>query len=338
MERRREQRLCVGIAGAVAVALLGACGGEEPVAATGRMMGATEARSEQPGNEAPTLERVILEPRAPRPGTNLVARVVAHDPDGDPVEIDYAWRIAGRQVASSGSALPVPADAAKGTDIEVEVTARDREAESEPMRAVVRVGNRPPVLSRVWIQPAEGVAVNEELIAVAEGTDPDGDRLEFSFSWFVNGRPVPGDGARFRTTDTQRGDKITARARVSDGDDETPPKDSAPVLVRNSAPRIVSAPPGPSQDGRFRYVIEAQDPDGDRNLRYALVTGPDGARIDPVLGEVTWTASADRPGAHGFEIVVEDAHGGKTQQRFEVDVQVVEGAATSSETTPAAIE
>jgi len=307
---------------AAGAALLAACGSEAP-APSGRPMSAPAAAASAAENRAPQVERVALDPREPHAGEDVVARVQALDPDGDAVELQYVWTVDGRRVAERGASLQVPDGARKDLAIEVEVTAHDGRLGSEPTTARALVANRSPELLGVRIEPAEGVKVGSELMAVADGRDADGDAVAFSYAWRVNGRPVDADGDRFSTASLKRGDQVQVRATASDGDAQTPPLDSAPVALGNSAPAITSTPGGLTADGSFHYALQTSDPDGDRNLRFRLAQGPQGAQVDPMLGEVTWTATYENVGKHLFEVVVTDGQGGEARQRFEVEVRQV---------------
>lgn len=310
-------------AGLVVAAAALACGGETPVP-SGRPMSAAERSSAVGPNQPPRIESVRLDPREPLAGRDVIARVDAADADGDAVALSYRWWLDGRQIDERGASLRVPETAAKGLAIEVEVIASDGHAESVPAAAEGAVANRAPELVGVRIDPFEGVKIGTELVAVPDARDPDGDGVDFSYHWRVNGRPVEGaTGERFSTSSLKRGDSIQVRVVASDGSAETPPLDSAPVLVGNSAPVITSLPGGVSADGEFRYAVQTSDPDGDRNLRFRLEQGPEGARMDPVLGEVAWSARRDHVGRHAFEVVVTDGHGGEVRQRFEVEVREV---------------
>lgn len=322
------------VACTASAALLAACGGEAP-APSGRSLSAPVTAAAATDNRAPRIARVTLDPAAPHAGDDVVAHVEALDPDGDAVELQFAWTVGGRRVTGRGASLQVPAQAGKGVAIEVEVTAHDGRTGSEPMSAFARVGNRPPELLGAHIEPVEKVKIGTELVAVADARDGDGDAVDFRYRWRVNGSPVEGaEGERFATTGLERGDQVQVRTTASDGEAETAPLDSAPVVLGNSAPSITSTPGGVSADGSFQYALQASDPDGDRNLRYELAQGPEGASVDPLLGEVRWSATRDDAGTHVFEVVVKDGHGGEARQRFEVVVREVpkaEPAATGGE-------
>jgi len=314
---------------AATATMLAACGGGETPVPSGRAMSAPAEVESAAANRAPQVERVALDPREPHAGEDLVARVQALDADGDAVELQYVWTVDGRRVAERGASLRVPDGARKDLAIQVEVTAHDGRLGSEPMTASARVANRGPELLGIRIDPVEGVKVGTELVAVADGRDADGDAVAFSYGWRVNGRPVEADGDRFSTASLQRGDQVQVRATASDGEAETPPLDSAPVVLGNSAPAITSTPGGLTADGSFHYALQTRDPDGDRNLRFHLAQGPEGAQVDPLLGEVRWTATREHVGKHVFEVVVTDGQGGEARQRFEVEVREVPKSAAA---------
>ncbi|MCX5738665.1 MAG: Ig domain-containing protein, partial [Proteobacteria bacterium] len=119
------------------------------------------------------------------------------------------------------------------------------------------------------------------------------------------------------------------------GDDESTPVESGYLELGNSAPSIVSQPtPGMGADGVYHYAVEASDPDGDRNLRYRLGKAPQGATVDPLLGEITWKPSLAQAGIHPIEVVVSDGRGGETKQTFEVTVREVVEKTDASATPP----
>ena len=327
----------------VATGLAMGCGAEAPAPPTGRSMAEPAHAEKQASESAPRIESVSLDPSSPRPGTQVAARVETTSAAGSAVQLQYLWAIDGRRIPDRGSRIVVPESARKGATIEVSVTAANSAMTSEPATATGQVGNRPPGLIGVRLAPDDVVGVGEEVVAIAEGRDADGDPIDFSYSWRVNGEVQEATRERFSTEGLARGDEIVVRVRATDGEDETPPLDSAPLRVGNSAPAIVSTPVGVNSEGVFRYVVEARDPDGDRNLRFRLLAGPEGATIDPLLGEVVWTASVASVGTHPFEIEVEDGHGGRTQQRFDVTVRELQRDPLASDLaaetfSPASIE
>ena len=83
---------------------------------------------------------------------------------------------------------------------------------------------------------------------------------------------------------------------------------------------ITSAPGGFGGDGAFRYQVAAEDPDGDRRMRYRLLEAPPGMSVDVLFGMVTWTPTESQAGSYPVVIEVDDMEGGKSTQGFEVHV------------------
>ncbi|MCX7892735.1 MAG: Ig-like domain-containing protein, partial [Burkholderiales bacterium] len=73
----------------------------------------------------------------------------------------------------------------------------------------------------------------------------------------------------------------------------------------------------PERRGLFVYDADATDVDGD-TLTFSLAEAPEGARIDPVTGLLTWLPEA--PGVYRFVVRVHDGNGGVALQSFDVDV------------------
>lgn len=333
MTKRRIRSAALALTG---VTLLAACG-EEPLAASGRSMSAP-AESAQPAqahaeNAAPQIRSVSIVPSQPLAGTEVQAQVSAHDPDGDAMRMRFVWTLDGDAIAGGhGASFQVP-DFARGTRIEVQAVASDGALDSAPATARATIANSAPTIHGVRFEPAEGIRAGTLVSAVVDSEDRDDDRIEFRYEWLVNGRVAArdGDGSRFDTTGLERGDTIAVRVVASDGDDESDGWSTPSLALANSAPRITSMPPaGVAGDGSYRYTLEASDPDGDRSLRFALASGPNGARVDPVVGELVWAPSFEQAGTHSIEVLVSDGHGGEAKQRFEVTVrEVVEAAASA---------
>jgi hypothetical protein len=108
--------------------------------------------------------------------------------------------------------------------------------------------------------------------------------------------------------------------RVTDGIATTSPSTSAPLVVGNSAPEIVSRPETRFEGGVFRYAVKARDIDGDRNLRFSLEGAPDGMTIDRLGGEIAWSPKSTQTGHHAIDVVVADALGAQAVQHFELDI------------------
>ena len=317
--------------------LLGGCGGDEESRPTGAAMSSADesnrTTSVDPAlNEPPVVESVGLEPSQPRPGERISARVLASDPEGDPITLQYQWKVDGRVTDEIGSSLHVEGSVGKGSRIEVAVAAYDGTNRSAEQRASATVGNLPPVLHGVIIEPLGEINAGHDVVAIPKASDADGDPLSFEYRWAVNRVTVGDEGNRLAASNFERGDEITLVLTASDGMSTSEPLASDPIPVVNAAPKINSTPGGFDDLGRFTYEIEAVDPDGDSTFRYRMLDGPAGMEIDIVDGAVHWVPTESQAGRHPVKIEVKDAKGAVATQSFvmEVDFEDV------PETSPAA--
>jgi hypothetical protein len=181
--------------------------------------------------------------------------------------------------------------------------------------------DRSPSLTSVILVPGGTIAPGQTLDARAGSMDPDGDPVDYEYTWYVNGERRDDKGALFATDKLKHGDEIYAEVRATDGNNWTDRQRTPVVTIGNAHPEITSTPPGFREDGEFRYKIEAVDPDGDLRLRYALEKGPAGMTVDNITGEVVWRPVGDQKGVHPVTVVVRDSGGLETKQSFSVTMQ-----------------
>jgi hypothetical protein len=264
-------------------------------------------------------------------GDLITALADASDPDGDSVRLTYHWLIDGRRYASGESNTLVLPERSKEALVELEVVPNDGRLDGAASHARIRVGNRPPSLLDLLLEPGLEITVEDELTASARVEDPDGDPVEIRYRWLVNGRAIDVKESTLSPRHFCRGDRIQLEALASDGDDESEPLRSPEIHVLNSPPRIVSTPEKLDEDGSFRYAVAVEDADDDRRLRYRLLEGPTGMTLDWLSGKLAWTPSDDQEGTHPVEIEVDDLAGGKATQTFEIRVGFEEPEQTTAE-------
>ena len=190
--------------------------------------------------------------------------------------------------------------------------------------------NSPPRVRRIRLQPPGPITAGVPLRAFPEGLDADGDEISYRYHWSVNGSTIS-DAETLETGDLRRGDVVQVSVFATDGEDTSEGFEGPRLEVANAAPVILSQPGAETADGGgFRYVVKARDPEGSIDLRYRLAEAPDGMTLSPG-GEVEWHPSTGQKGRFPVEIVVEDADGGRTAQRFELTVGAhdEDGAPTS---------
>jgi hypothetical protein len=299
-----------------------ACGGEDPQPSGAAFVREEQASSvERAENTAPVVESLVLNPPAPLAGQQIDARVDAYDPDGDPIRLELEWRHGGRVISSGARTTVAPEGLAKGDEVAVFVTATDGRDRSDPVRASVTVGNTAPLIRALYLAPDGEIAPGQEVSAAPNALDPDGDALEYEFEWILNGQLVHGaDAGTFATDKLKRGDRLQARVRVTDGEASSPLAESMTLELANRPPRFAALPPIESSGGAFHANLEAEDPDGDRTLRFRLLKGPEGMTVDPVSGRVSWRPRQNSVGTHPVEVAVADAFGAESALGFELTV------------------
>ena len=300
-----------------------ACGGGESDTASlvAPMKAQVETRSAT--NRSPVIRSLHLEPAAPVAGDRVNAVAIVEDQDGDPIELGYVWRVSGRRIPSGASSIQLR-QVSKHDLIEVAVTASDGRLNSDTAHAKTMVPNRRPTLLGIGLRPHPEVLSGDTLVATAQARDPDGDPIDYRYRWLVNGEEVSSEQDRLETDELVKGDEIRAFAIANDGSADSDELASVIVRVGNSHPEIVSVPEVRWTDGEFHYDVEARDPDGDRPLRYALRSGPDGMVVDSVLGAVSWKPKSDQTGVHPIEVAVSDPMGATSVQHFEITVKWTE--------------
>jgi len=313
-------RIIGWIATAALVAGATACGGSEEAAVPAATPMKVDRAASNEANHAPVIRSVRLDPANPIEGNRVHAIVSVADEDGDPIEIGFEWQISGRMIPSGEASIELKG-VKKRDLIEVAVKASDGKLQSDTVRAEARVPNRRPRLVGVGIRPQPEVLSGETLVVTAQANDPDRDPIAYSYSWRVNGKLQVNTGDTFETDDFVKGDEIQAFVVANDGNADSDDHASVVVRVGNSHPEIVSVPEGNWTNEGFSYQVQATDPDNDGPLRYSLKTGPNGMRVDSVLGKVFWEPKPDQAGVHPIEIAVSDTLGATSVQIFEITVK-----------------
>ncbi len=179
-------------------------------------------------------------------------------------------------------------------------------------RSTVEPDNRPPVVRSLTIAEDDEGVWHAEFVT----DDPDGDDVDVTVAWIVNGEAAAKGEVSFDPRSSNRGDRFHAEATPHDGQTAGATAASRMVEIANAAPSITSTPPAQMYDGVYRYVVEASDTEGDAPLRYELATSPAGMQIDAHSGELTWRPDANQAGEHDVEIVVRDSRGAESMQSF----------------------
>jgi hypothetical protein len=209
----------------------------------------------------------------------------------------------------------------KGDEIAVVVAIDGRTAS-----ATTRVRNSPPKMLVVKLDPPRDIFHGVDIRAVPEGSDSDGDDIQWSYQWLINNQASPAEtdqvlrGDRFR-----RGDLVTVQVIPSDAEDTGRTYIPLAITIPNAPPRFTTAPPAAFESAVYQYEARADDADGD-DVRYALASAPAGMTIDPVTGRITWPLTNQPSGGYSVDVVAEDGVGGRTSQQFSLTVNPPGGA------------
>lgn len=169
------------------------------------------------------------------------------DAEGDQVtSLAYAWYLDG--VLQEGqSTASLPPSVTKGTTVECAVTALDDRGAVGPQErsAAVVVANTPPVISMLWPAMVQIPTGHYVFCAVGIADDADGDRLDYSYAWSINGVPVEGYydeviHPSYAGLPMSRGDVMTCYMTAFDGQDSSP-EISLDFTLPNFLPKIATA-------------------------------------------------------------------------------------------------
>ncbi len=222
-------------------------------------------------NRLPTAPEVSLLPAQPHTQDDLAAALStpATDADGDTLTYEWSWTVDdGNGTVNAGNGTPDidEADTVRGQVWTVAVAATDGYGWGPPATASVTIQNTAPALTEIHFEPEDALAY-DDLICVAEGSDLDGDTVNFIYEWTVDGDVVDGE-----TSDTLDAsyygihEEIVCMATPHDGDLVGPP-DSVAVTFLNTPPTAtvnLTANPSPATvNSTLSCATTTHDDDGD---------------------------------------------------------------------------
>ena len=249
-------------------------------------------------NSAPSAPAVAISPAGGDVTTELTCQVTTAptDADQETLTTEWSWLVNGSLVAGqeSQTATPPSLGAAWGQTIQCRAIASDGEASSPlALSADWVVGNAAPVIEEPTLTPAEPTVL-DTLTCAATATDPDGLSVDVTYSWTVDGKPVPGAAGTLAGAFV-KGQHVVCTATASDGTATSQTLSSAPVTIVNAAPgapEVLLVPAAADVQSMFECQIAAAatDPDED-TLSVTLSWWVDGVVVDG-LAQASATAEA----------------------------------------------
>ena len=241
------------------------------------------------GNATPFVEGATVDPSNPTELSVLSCTPVgAGDPDDDALSYDIIWYVGGREVAESPTLDGDFFD--RGDQVSCQLTPTDGEDAGEPVTsASVTVGNSPPSLTSVTIDPASPDTTMMLTALPSGATDPDGDEVSYTYAW--SGGSSAATTATYPSSNTSKGDSITVTVTPTDGTDTGTPV-TATVTIVNAAPTapvvdVTPDPAGASDDLVCELTTASVDPDGDR-ISYTFSWTKDGTAWSGKVATTTY--------------------------------------------------
>ncbi len=212
---------------------------------------------------SPPTATVQLQPERPRAEDDTLCVGTGQDADMDLVAFDYRWFVDGEAVAV-GELISQTAYE-RGDQLQCEATPHDGSEAGEPvLSAPVIVGNTPPVVTSLAMNP-ELPTRGQDVTAVVEGEDFEGDPITWTYRWTADGTEV-GTGATLSGSTFSRGQVLALEATPSDGLEEGEPG-RVEVTVGDARPVVTDLAlcpdPAYTDDVLELCTVETLDPDGD---------------------------------------------------------------------------
>ncbi|HWG97646.1 MAG TPA: putative Ig domain-containing protein [Nitrospira sp.] len=297
---------------------LGVCALSINASCTESSTGTANGSAPAKGSQAPTITAAkILNDPIPLTGP-VEVQVDALDPEREAVSFYYQWHVNNIPFTGQTNAT-LPAELLKrGQTVSVEITPSDGANRGQPYRTKsVVVGNTAPKVSAVSLSP-QIARSGDKLEAMVEASDPDHDRVDLTYKWYRNESVIKeGEEPFLNTTGFVARDKITVEVTAHDPAATGNSLKSEPLVLENSAPKIVSTPPISDAQDRFNYAVKAMDLDGDQ-LTYYLEAAPTGMSISETSGHILWQVPSDQKGIFHVKVVAKDGHGGMATQEFDL--------------------
>ena len=187
----------------------------------------------------------------PEPGAPMVCTAAGTDPDGLEVSLEFDWVLGPDDCSSDdplqdGEAGPASVTSStlttpvtKGSQVQCCVTVRDEDGLAAPVAASEPciVADQPPVASGAVVQSADGASLVATSTAVcdAEVYDPDGEAVQTTCTWFVNGSALPGTVCELSGA-FAKGDTLCCQVLADDGSSTT-------IAEAKICPKVADTPP-----------------------------------------------------------------------------------------------
>lgn len=145
--------------------------------------------------------------------------------------------------------------------------------------------------------------------------------ISLEYRWLINGEEsIFERSAHLPGSQFKRGDVVKVEVTpVTYTGDRLPSIASRSFEATNALPVITSDPPEELTESGFRYQVTAVDPDGDA-VTFKLEGAPEDMQINASSGLIQWKFDPMPEGTFPVKVIVDDGHGGQTDQSFELQL------------------
>jgi subtilisin family serine protease len=211
---------------------------------------------DSPGNHAPVIERVDVNPPELEPGENTTITVTATDPDDHELFYEYS-PTAGKIIGTGEKVVWVAPETAGNYKILITVSDFELSAETKiTIPVTADPDNKPPEIESIIANPNRIEAGGRIWLSV-RAIDPENGKLVYTYS--ASSGKISGTGSNVNWTAPEKPGKYSIRVTVSDNGGLTDSKDiSLDVYLPNHAPQIVDERVFPAiikNDGKDEILI-----------------------------------------------------------------------------------
>ena len=180
------------------------------------------------------------------------------------------------------------------------------------------VPNQPPQITDLTFVPSQPVT-GDTLKVKVDAHDPDGDVINYFFSWQVNGETVQQSDENVLHYTLKAGDEVVVTVIPSDGREKGNPVSNM-VVVGNAPPNVSLLSQQLKRDV-YQAQLKVDDPEGDK-VSFSLKEAPKGMQINNE-GIISWRIEKGVCGDFPVVVEVQDEHGGKTRLSFRLKIKRV---------------
>lgn len=266
------------------------------------------------GNDPPEIKNITLLPLNPTVESEITARILSSDKNGDPITYEVIWYVNEREIGK-GMSLAYD-EIKKGDRIFADITPYDGKEYGKTVRSgEITIAGLPPRILSLSIIPEMVYVTTPQVSLNALFEDPDGDSIELVVHWLVREEVLNETShvLKLNQLGLKKNDVITGAAFADDGEHRSEAF-TFEVTVANAPPvfRTKIDSVKCSIDSVY-YQLPVIDPDGDP-LTFEILEAPSGILIDEEQGIIYGAAGTGET----FEVAVRatDTDGAYLDARF----------------------